>query len=323
VWLIVLVLPWFFAIIAKSGESFFAQSLGQDMLAKVASGQEGHGAPPGYYLLLYWIMFWPGSVLTAPAVPAIWKARREPGAQFLLAWLVPSWIVFELVMTKLPHYVLPLYPAIAILIAGVVEPDNLSKTRLMRRGPAGWFVFPLVMTALGVVTMIIIARDLGIIAWPFAAAAMIFGLFAWWLYDVDGAERSLLRGMVSALFLTVAAYAVIFPSMPALFPSAQVAETLRASKCQRPVVAAAGYQEPSLVFLLGTETRMTDGAGAAEFLRQGECRFALIDAHDERSFLLRADAVGLQYSLVRRFDGYNVTNGRQLALSLFRSTGTP
>ena len=48
-------------------------------------------------------------------------AARDRGAQFLLAWLVPSWIVFELVMTKLPHYVLPLYPAIAILIAGVIE----------------------------------------------------------------------------------------------------------------------------------------------------------------------------------------------------------
>jgi 4-amino-4-deoxy-L-arabinose transferase-like glycosyltransferase len=33
---------------------------------------------------------------------------------------VPSWLVFELAVTKLPHYVMPLYPAIAILIAGAV-----------------------------------------------------------------------------------------------------------------------------------------------------------------------------------------------------------
>ncbi len=45
--------------------------------------------------------------------------------RFLLAWLVPSWIVFELVMTKLPHYVLPLYPAIAILIAREIERREL------------------------------------------------------------------------------------------------------------------------------------------------------------------------------------------------------
>src|SRR6266852_379348 len=57
---------------------------------------ESHGAPPGVYLLLFWVTFWPGAPLAAMATPAAWRARREPGAQFLLAWLVPSWIVFEL-----------------------------------------------------------------------------------------------------------------------------------------------------------------------------------------------------------------------------------
>ena len=66
VWLLVLVLPWFVAIIAKSGDSFFAHSVGHDMLAKVASGQEAHGAPPGLYLLLFWVTFWPGSMLAGP-----------------------------------------------------------------------------------------------------------------------------------------------------------------------------------------------------------------------------------------------------------------
>ena len=62
-WLIVLVLPWFVAIIVKSGGSFITQSVGEDMLAKVIGGQESHGAPPGYYFLLFWLTFWPGSML--------------------------------------------------------------------------------------------------------------------------------------------------------------------------------------------------------------------------------------------------------------------
>jgi 4-amino-4-deoxy-L-arabinose transferase-like glycosyltransferase len=107
-WMLLLVLPWFLAILAKSGTAFFTDAIGQDMLAKVTSGEEAHGAPPGYYFLLFWITFWPGSILAGVAAPRIWQARRESGAQFLLAWLVPSWIVFEAVITKLPHYVLPL-----------------------------------------------------------------------------------------------------------------------------------------------------------------------------------------------------------------------
>ena len=96
-------------------------------------GQETHGAPPGYYLLLFWLTFWPAAPLAAMAAPAVWRQRREPAARFLLAWLVPSWIVFELVVTKLPHYVLPLYPAIAILIARAIERRALSQNAHLAR----------------------------------------------------------------------------------------------------------------------------------------------------------------------------------------------
>src|SRR5476649_412784 len=278
-WLIVLVLPWFLAIVAKSGDSFFVQAIGQDMLAKITSGQEAHGAPPGLYFALFWVTFWPGSILAGLAAPMVWKARREPGAQFLLAWLIPSWIVFEAVLTKLPHYVLPLYPAIAILIAGILEPGGLSKTRWMVRGTAGWFLLPLAVAIAVGVGFIVIGQDLGLVAWPFAAAAMILGLFAWWLYDVDGAERSLLRSMIASVLLAVCVYAVMFPSLPGLFPSTLIADEVRATGCEQPLVASTFvYQEPSLVFMLGAGTRFTDGTGAALFLGQGPCRFALIDA---------------------------------------------
>jgi 4-amino-4-deoxy-L-arabinose transferase-like glycosyltransferase len=109
IWFALLVLPWFAAIIGRAGDEFLAESVGQDLLSKIFSGQESHGAPPGYYFVLFWLTFWPGATLATLATPAVWAARREPATKFLLAWLVPSWLVFELVVTKLPHYVLPLY----------------------------------------------------------------------------------------------------------------------------------------------------------------------------------------------------------------------
>ena len=133
IWLLVLVLPWFVAIFWRAGDAFFTDSIGGDMLSKLAA-QESHGMPPGLYLLLFWLTFWPGAPLAAMAAPAVWRARREPGAQFLLAWLIPSWIVFESVLTKLPHYVLPLYPAIAILTVGALERRVLSRSLAHKRG---------------------------------------------------------------------------------------------------------------------------------------------------------------------------------------------
>src|SRR5262249_48046581 len=106
-WMILLIAPWFIAIVLRSGNEVFSESIGGDMLSKVATGQESHGRPPGFYLLLFWVTFFPGAILAGLATPAVWRSRREPGAKFLLAWTLPAWIVFELVATKLPHYVLP------------------------------------------------------------------------------------------------------------------------------------------------------------------------------------------------------------------------
>jgi 4-amino-4-deoxy-L-arabinose transferase-like glycosyltransferase len=319
-WTLVLVLPWFVAIFWRAGDAFFADSIGGDMLSKL-SAQESHGAPPGLYLLLFWVTFWPGAALAGMAAPAVWRARREPGAQYLLAWLVPSWIVFELVLTKLPHYVLPLYPAIAILTVGALERRVLSRSWLMR-GAAWWFVIPAAASVIAVIGAITLTRQPVFLAWPFVAAALIFGLFAWWLYDDNRAERSLLNAVVSAMFLAVAIYGVVVPALTPLFPSAEVARALRNVVCVGPKAAAAGFHEPSLVFMTGTSTVLTDGSGAADFLGQGSCRFALVEARSERGFAQRAEAIGLRYNVATRIDGYNISQGRAISIAIFRSEDT-
>jgi 4-amino-4-deoxy-L-arabinose transferase-like glycosyltransferase len=320
IWLLVLVLPWFVAIFWRAGDAFFTDSIGGDMLSKL-SAQESHGMPPGLYLLLFWLTFWPGAPLAAMAAPAVWRARREPGAQFLLAWLIPSWIVFEAVLTKLPHYVLPLYPAIAILTVGALERRVLSRSWLMR-GSAWWFAIPALASLAAVIGAVTITRQPVFLAWPFVAAALIFGLFAWWLYDDNRAERSLLNAVVAALFLAFAIYGVVVPALTPLFPSAEVARALRNVVCVGPKAAAAGFHEPSLVFMTGTSTLLTDGSGAADFLAQGSCRFALIEQRAERNFAQRAEAIGLRYELASRVEGYNISQGRPISIAIFRSEGT-
>ena len=319
IWMLVLILPWFIAIYLKSGDSFFVNSVGGDMLSKVAAPQESHGAPPGLYFVLFWVTFWPASTLAGVAAPAVWRARREPGAQFLLAWLVPSWIVFELIITKLPHYVLPMYPAIAILIVGALQSHALSRSAWIVRGAAWWFVFPAIVSVAAIVLGISVLKQPVFAAWPFAAAAMVFGLFAWWMYDDAHAERSVLNSVVSSLALSVCVFGVVLPALTPLFPSVQIAKALRSVECKGPLAAAAGYQEPSLVFMVGTRTLLTNGSGAADFLQQGSCRFALVEWREEKAFAQRADAIGLRYAIVTRIEGYNISQGREVSVAVFRS----
>ena len=322
-WLFLIVLPWFVAIYARVGTAFFVGALGHDMLGKVAGAQEAHGAPPGLYFLLFFATFYPGSILAGLAAPAVWRVRREPAAKFLLAWLVPSWIAFELVVTKLPHYVLPLYPAIAILISGAVESKVLSQRPWLVRGAVWWFIAPILISAAIVTLAIVVARDPAFPAWPFFALAMVCGLFAWLLYQPDGAELSMLRVTIGTVLMAIGVFSITLPWLRPVFPSVTLANILHHANCANPVAASAGYEEPSLVFLAGTDTLLTDASSAADFLLQGSCRFAFIEARQERTFALRAEAIGLRYERGTTVQGYNIANGKPIDISVFQSTGSP
>ncbi len=322
VWFALLVLPWFIAIIQRSGESFFSESIGRDLLSKIASGQESHGAPPGFYLLLFWVTFFPGAMLTGPAVPAIWAVRREPGAKFLLAWVLPSWLLLELVVTKLPHYVLPIYPAIAILLAGFVDARSLSPKRWLTNATIWWFLIPLMAGIAGLLVLLVVGRQFGLLVWPVIGGAVVMGLLAWRLYDADGPEHSLLRAASASLLLALALFGLVVPALTSVFPSMALAKILRESGCRQPLAASSGYHEPSLVFLAGTATRLTDAAGVADFLHGGECRFAFVELRQERSFGQRADAIGLLYTPVSRIEAFNLGTGKSAIIAVFRS-GAP
>lgn len=321
-WAIVLVVPWFAAVIWKAGGSFFTDLVNFDLLNRISLGQDIDFTPPGLFFVIFWLTFWPGSTLAGLAAPAIWRARQEPAAQFLLAWIIPSWIVFELVIVKQPHYVLPLYPAIAILIAGVVKQQMLSQNPWMARGVAWWFVVPVLLGVLAVVGSIALLRRPEFLAWPFVAAAAIFGLFAWLMYDDYRAERSLLYAFGASLFLSVAVYGIVLPALTPLFPSVELARVLRNVECRQPLAVSAGYYEPSLIFMTGTSTQATDPSGAADFLAQGACRFAFVDTRQERLFAQRADAIGLRYAMRTRFEGYNYARGRAVSIAVFQSEET-
>jgi hypothetical protein len=197
----------------------------------------------------------------------------------------------------------------------------LSRSWLIR-GAAWWFAIPALAAILAVVGAIMLTRQPAFLSWPLFAAAMILGLFAWWLYEDSRAERSLLNAVSAAMLLAFAVYGVVLPSLTTLFPSAAIARALRNVVCVGPKAAAAGFHEPSLVFMTDTSTLLTDGSGAADFLNQGSCRFALIEQRSERTFVQRAEAIGLRYNVASRIEGYNISQGKAVSIAIYRSEGT-
>ena len=270
--------------------------------------------------LLFWVTFWPA----APLARSRCRRSGGSGASLACASCLPgscrAWIVFELVMTKLPHYVLPLYPAIAILIARSIGRRDLSDNPHLVRVNVMWPILTAVLPALGIGLLLYLRAQFGWLAWPAAGIGAILGFYAWRLYDVEGAERSFLRAAFGGVCVTAAVLGVAVPLMRPIFPSVTLAELVSNEDCRNPLIASAGFHEPSLVFLLGTRTRLVDGSGAAEILRGGACRYAIIESRQERAFAQRADLIGLRYSLRGKIDyAFNFNGGRQISLAIYRT----
>ena len=122
---VAMVLPWLIWIQLATDGLYVQGAVGKDLKDKFVGASEGHGGWPGYHLLHIPAWFYPASLLLIPAVVATTRALRgktltalghgTAGLKFLLAWGVPTWIFFELLPTKLSHYILPAYPAFGLL----------------------------------------------------------------------------------------------------------------------------------------------------------------------------------------------------------------
>ena len=321
---LVVALPWFAAIMVKTGGSFFAESVGQDMLGKVAEGQEKHWGPPGLYLLFFFATYWPAAAFAAMAVPFAWVRRKEPQILFLIAWIVPSWLVFEAVPTKLPHYVLPLYPAITALLLLAVLNGGINRHR---RG-AVLTACLVVIVPLALMGAILFGnwtldRAVPWLALPFFALVLLVAgsvVAAFRRLDFEGA---LWRCVPASLLLTLAVYPFAIESLRSLKLSPRLAEAARSVGCTDPAVITLGYREPSLVFLTGTKLAMAaSGADAVTFLNQPGCRVAFVESRFADDFKAALSSQPTKPRLVTTINGFNLNGGRRLEVAVFaRSPG--
>jgi 4-amino-4-deoxy-L-arabinose transferase-like glycosyltransferase len=319
--------PWAAAITVTTDGAFWGGAIGGDLAPKLAGASEGHGAPPGYHLLLAPVLFFPATALL-PAIGAEgWRGRAQTGVRFALAWLLPCWVLFEILPTKLPHYVLPLYGALAWLASYALTRPLGPWTRWIGAGLS--LVVGIELAALVVVAATLFGGPVSVAPAVLAAAlALAAGL-------AGGAVLLSRRGlvaMVAAGLLGVAAHAValaaVLPGLDVLWTSRQVVRTLdragldpKGGLTPGPVTVV-GYAEPSLVFALGTDTEITDDVSdAAEAISEG--RPAVVEQTRDAAFHAELAADKLRASPAGAVRGFNYARGRWVQLTIYRSDQRP
>jgi len=316
---LVVVAPWFIAIAIKTGGEFYEAAVGDDMLGKVTAGQQKHWGPPGYYTIAFFATFWPGAAFALLAIPAIWRRRREDAFTFLLAWVVPSWLLFEAVSTKLPHYVMPLYPAVAIATVMALASGAVSPHRRGARAVA--FLMPLVPLGLTI--------GLAVASWRFAdrlplagltllAAAMLVGLMAWRAFCRNDVVSAALTAVAAAMLVALGALGQVQPALTGVKISPRLAAIARAVGCEGLTVGTVGYREPSLVFLVGTDLRIFEnGRDAAVFATSGGCRLTFVESRHEPPFREELARRGVEAPPDARVAGFNINGGRPVDIGAY------
>jgi 4-amino-4-deoxy-L-arabinose transferase-like glycosyltransferase len=310
---------WLIAIERATEGAFLAGSLGEDFWSKLIGAQESHGAPPFTYLLLAVATFWPGSLMLVPAFAHAWRRRALPAERFLLAWLAPAWIVLELLPTKLPHYALPLYPALALLTGAALAEGARAAAPFWLRyadiaAKALWTIVTLALASALVVLPIRFGDGVSIAGIGGAGAMLVImtALFYRWPRPPFVAAAIV---TLSAAFVVPAATAVL-PDLDRLWLSRNAAELIakHAPAPGMPLVAV-GYGEPSLVFLLGGHVRFAVPEAAPELVAGGGA--ALVSSRDDAMFKQSLGAHGLAAHQLGSVAGFDYSNGQRMELTLY------
>lgn len=153
------------ALIQTRGE-FFTIGIGRHVIGRSFATMEGHGAnSPAMYLLLLpfyfvtvFVSFFPWSIKLPWLARKLRKERKTGIAdpryswnlidKYLVTGIAIIFIIFTLIKTKLPHYTLPAFPLLALLLARHWQGAAIANSeRLRERGRRSRFRTMAIATA--------------------------------------------------------------------------------------------------------------------------------------------------------------------------------
>jgi 4-amino-4-deoxy-L-arabinose transferase-like glycosyltransferase len=284
--------PWYVWVGVETKGAWLVGFWNNHHVKRVMTPMESHGGPFFYYVLALLAGLAPWSIFLGPTVLHTWRRLREStpagdseqaAVRFLTVWFVVYFLFFSVVKTKLPNYILPAYPAAALLTA-----------HLLTRWRRGEVVLPawvvrlalacLVLLGAGVTVGLLFAAGLmggnvlpglsfpGVAAWAWVGAIWIAAAaVAWYLFE---------RGSRTGLIVAVACAAVLFAApvaglgvlaMESHKAARQLARALPEDQARREVrLAALDYFQPSLVFYCRREVQRFEDEGHALAFLHGQ-----------------------------------------------------
>jgi 4-amino-4-deoxy-L-arabinose transferase-like glycosyltransferase len=307
-WLGVLIIPlvlcpWLI-LIHQRDPAFLSTMLNRNMSGPIFNQSlEGRGTFYGYYLLLIWPCFLPWSLILPVSMVNAWRNRHLPAIRFCVAATIGPLIILELVKQKLPHYLLPLAPPIAFLMADTM-------VRAIRNTPPFWksalakagVVFWALVIFIGSISPWILFMSRFDIPFSKAAAAVLSILSTAISISVAiqlfkcRLRRAFVSMFIGSLAVTILLAGFLIPSIAPFSAARNAALTMwNAGYKSDQLVEEIDYTEPSISFYL-------NGGGRTGWAPNASAQWIILP-HDSIAHFTAAQWAGFQQ--IGEFNSWN------------------
>jgi 4-amino-4-deoxy-L-arabinose transferase-like glycosyltransferase len=280
--------PWYALVTAETKGLWLKGFWEKHNLARAATSLEGHSGPWYYYALVLLAGLAPWSGFAAAAAWHGWQRLRqgdEPeraAVRFLTVWFALYVVFFSVVRTKLPNYVLPVYPATALLTGHLLERWRLGAAELPAWLVRAALALPALAGVAVTVGLLVVGglgqwpalRDRhvpGATPWAWTGAVLVAGaVLATWWYEKGGRGGVIAAVTGSTVLFVLSLLGWGIEAVDGQRAPRALARALPADHAQREVrLAAWQWFQPSIVFYSRREVqRLVDAQQALDFLEQ-------------------------------------------------------
>ncbi len=323
--LLITVLPWTLAVSILTEGEFILSALKNDFLLKIKSGQESHGSMPGTYLLLLCLLFWP-AIIFLFYIPLLGKKLwKNDSFKFCLSWILGYWIILEMIPTKLPHYILPVLPPIALLMThSLTKIDNYNK---IKKGII-FNIFLIFVCINGICIFTLLTWSVSKFSYENTYHLLIILLILFFLFVFIQFKIYLWRekfrikeiilipilGVVFNFFIITG----IVSNLDKIHVSKALSEEIKKLDFKPNPIAISGFHEPSAVFYLGKDLLLLTAKENALFMVEASNGLAIIEKRDEKEFLDIIKLFDKKVIAVGNVNGFNVSKGRTVNLIIYK-----
>lgn len=312
--------PWYIAVACLDWAAFKSDFIDYHTVSRLREPIEGHRGFPGYYIVTGLILLWPWAALMPGAIANAWRVRRDDAiTRRLLVWLVVPWLAFEFISTKLPYYVLPLLPPMAMLTGRELARVTTVGSMRLRFEPTAYRVWLGGIAFAGAAFVGVAIRfsqappafALGAAGAVLLLTAVICSFFR--MATPWRARAGILVASMVIFYQIIGWWAV--PKAEPLRLSRRIADHVNATAHENDIVLADGFAEPSMFYYLDREGReLTVKNGR---IREAGESFILVA--DERKLDPLQDVLTIDRASGRMIEGFNYVRGRHVRVWVGRA----